>query len=38
MEVLYLKSRGIKHKDICSLFKISKTTLIAYIKQDQSQE
>ena len=28
MEVLYLKSQGIKHKDICSLCKISKTTLI----------
>ena len=28
MEVLYLKSQGIKPKDICSLCKISKTTLI----------
>jgi transposase len=36
MEVLYLKSQGIKHKDICSLCKISKTTLTIYIKQYQS--
>ena len=36
MEVLYLKSQGIKHKDICSLCKISKTTLIVYIRQYQS--
>lgn len=35
MEVLYLKSQGIKHKDICSLCKISKTTLTKYIKQYQ---
>ena len=28
MEALYLKSQGIKHKDICSLRKISRTTLI----------
>ena len=35
MEVLYLKSQGIKHKDICSLCKISKTTLTLYIKQYQ---
>ena len=28
MEFLYLKSQGIKPKDICSLCKISKTTLI----------
>ena len=28
MEVLYLKSQGIKHKDICSLCQIEKTTLI----------
>ncbi|MDD1428694.1 IS630 family transposase, partial [Dolichospermum sp. ST_sed9] len=33
MEVLYLKSQGIKHKEICSLCKISKTTLTTYIKQ-----
>lgn len=36
MEVLYLKSQGIKHKDICSLCKISKTTLTKYIKQYQT--
>ena len=35
MEVLYLKSQGIKHKDICSLCKISKATLTKYIKQYQ---
>lgn len=35
MEVLYLKSQGIKHKDICNLCKISKTTLTKYIKQYQ---
>ena len=28
MEVMYLKSHGIKHKNICSLCKSSKTTLI----------
>jgi len=36
MEVLYLKSQGIKHKALCSLCKISKTTLTKYIKQYQS--
>jgi transposase len=36
MEVLYLKSQGIRHKEICSWCKISKTTLIIYIKQHQS--
>ncbi|MEA5595938.1 helix-turn-helix domain-containing protein, partial [Rivularia sp. UHCC 0363] len=35
MEVLYLKSQEIKHKDICSLCQISKTTLTKYIKQYQ---
>lgn len=35
MEVLYLKSQGIKHKDICHLCQISKTTLTKYIKQYQ---
>lgn len=35
MEVLYLKSQGIKHKDICRLCQISKTTLTIYIKQYQ---
>ena len=36
MEVLYLKSQELKHKYICSLCKISKTTLTKYIKQYQS--
>jgi transposase len=36
MEVLYLKSQGVKHQDICKLCKISKTTLTGYIKQYQS--
>ena len=36
MEVLYLKSQGIKHKEIGSLCQISKTTLTKYIKQYQS--
>ncbi|MTJ29623.1 hypothetical protein FJR37_07520 [Aphanizomenon sp. UHCC 0183] len=35
MEVLYLKSQGIKHKEICSLCQISKTMLTIYIKQYQ---
>lgn len=35
MEVLYLKSREIKHKEICSLCQISKTTLTKYIRQYQ---
>lgn len=35
MEALYLKSQGMKHKDICSLCKITKTTLTVYIKQYQ---
>ena len=35
MEVLDLKSQEIKHKDICHLCKISKTTLTKYIKQYQ---
>lgn len=35
IEVLYLKTQGIKHKDICNLCKISKTTLTKYIKQYQ---
>jgi len=35
MEVLYLKSQGIKHKDICSLCQITKTTLTKYIRQYQ---
>ena len=35
MEALYLKSQGIKHKDICHLCQITKTTLTKYIKQYQ---
>ena len=33
MEVLYLKSQGIMHKDICILCQISKMTLTIYIRQ-----
>jgi len=33
MEVLYLKSQGIAHKDICRICRISKMTLAAYLKQ-----
>jgi transposase len=33
MEVLYLKSRGIPHKEICRICRISKTTLTTYLKQ-----
>lgn len=33
MEVLYLKSRGLSHKEICRICRISKTTLAAYLKQ-----
>ena len=36
MEVLYLKSQGIKHKEICRLCQITKTTLTKYIRQYQS--
>jgi transposase len=35
MEALYLKSQGVKHKDICRLCQISKTTLALYLKQYQ---
>jgi transposase len=35
MEVLYLKSQGIKHKEICRLCQITKTTLTKYIRQYQ---
>jgi len=35
MEVLYLKSQGIRHKDICRLCQITKTTLTKYIRQYQ---
>lgn len=33
MEVLYLKSQGLMHKDICRLCRISKMTLTTYLKQ-----
>ena len=33
MEVLYLKSRELSHKEICRICRISKTTLAAYLKQ-----
>lgn len=33
MEVLYLKSRGMSHKEICHICRISKTTLTTYLKQ-----
>jgi transposase len=36
MEVLYLKSQGITHKEICRLSQITKTTLTKYIRQYQS--
>ena len=35
MEAIYLKSQGVKHKDIYKLCKISKTTLTKYIRQYQ---
>ena len=35
MEAIYLKSQGVKHKDIYKLSQISKTTLIKYIRQYQ---
>lgn len=33
MEVLYLKSTGMAHGEICRICRISKTTLCAYLKQ-----
>ncbi|MHC4736419.1 MAG: IS630 family transposase [Planctomycetota bacterium] len=33
MEVLYLKSQGLAHKEICRLCHISKTTLVTYLKK-----
>jgi transposase len=33
MEVLYLKSTGMPHKEICRICRISKTTLTTYLKQ-----
>ncbi len=35
MEVLYLKSQGLEHQEICRLCRISKTTLTSYLKQYQ---
>ena len=35
MEVLYLKSQGLEHQEICRLCRISKTTLTTYLKQYQ---
>ena len=35
MEVLYLKSQGVAHKDICQLCQMSKTTFVSYLKQYQ---
>jgi transposase len=35
MEVLYLKSQGIKHKEICRLCQITNATLAKYMKQYQ---
>jgi hypothetical protein len=35
MEALYLKSQGIVHQEICRLCRISKPTLIVYLKQYQ---
>lgn len=36
MEVLYFKSQGITHFEICRLCQITKTTLTKYIRQYQS--
>ena len=36
MEVLYLKSQGIAHHEICRLCRISKPTLVVYLKQYQA--
>lgn len=35
METLYLKSQGLEHQEICRLCRISKQTLITYLKQYQ---
>jgi len=35
MEALYLKSQGIEHQEICRLVRISKPTLVTYLKQYQ---
>ena len=36
MDVLYLKSKGLPHKEICDLRGISKTTLTVYLRQYQA--
>ena len=36
MEVLYLKSQGLAHQEICRLCNISKVTLSHYLKQYQA--
>jgi len=33
MEALYLKGKGLPHNEICRICEISKTTLIAYLKE-----
>lgn len=35
MEVLYLKSQGLEHQEICRLCRISEPTLVSYLKQYQ---
>jgi len=35
MEILYLKSQGLEHQEICRLCRISEPTLAAYLKQYQ---
>lgn len=36
MEVLYLKSQGLPHQEICRLCRISRTTLVTYLKKYQA--
>lgn len=35
MEALYLKAHGLKHQEICRLCRITRATLVSYIKQYQ---
>ena len=35
MEALYLKSQKLPHQQICQIYRISKTTLIVYLKKYQ---
>jgi len=35
MEILYLKSQGLDHQEICRLCRISEPTLVTYLKQYQ---